>query len=230
MSFIYQTIIYKPLLNALVFLYNSVGDLGLAIILLTILIRIILFPLFHKSAVHQKKMQKIQPRIKTAQEKHKNDKAKQTEEILSIYKEENLNPFSGFLLILVQLPILIALYHIFLRIFKPEIFSGLYSFIARPESLNTSFLGLINLAENSILMVVLAALLQYLQAKLSLPKHQAGADSPAEKMARQMVFLGPILTIVVFYNFPAAVPLYWAVASLFSIFQQILINKRLDNG
>lgn len=234
MSFIYQNIIYKPLLNGLVFLYNTVSfeDLGIAIVLLTLIIRLILFPLFHKSAEYQKKVQRIQPKIKSIQEKHKHnkDKALQTQEILSIYKEEGLNPFSGFFLILVQLPILFALYHIFLKIFTPEIFNGLYSFVARPETLNAEFLGLINLAESSILMVVLAAIFQYLQGKLALPKHKSTTDSVTERMGRQMVFLGPVLTVVIFYNFPAAIALYWAVASLFSVFQQMIINKKLDHG
>lgn len=234
MSFLYQNIIYKPIFNALVFLYEnaSFGDIGIAIILLTILIRIILYPLFHKSAVYQKRMQNIQPKIKAIQDKHKHnkDKTQQTQEMLAIYKEENLNPFSGFFLILVQLPILFALYRIFLNIFKPESFDNLYSFIPKPESLNPDFLGLINLSENSILLVVLAALLQYLQAKLALSKHVSNPDSMADRMSKQMVFMGPILTVIVFYKFPAAIALYWAVASLFSVFQQIIINKKLNNG
>lgn len=226
MVFLYDTIIYNPLLNTLVFLYNTVAahDLGIAIIFLTIIIRLILYPLFHKSAKYQKKMQIIQPKLREAQEKHKNDRAKQTEVMMALYKEHNLNPFSGFLFLLVQLPILFAVYRIFLKIFTPEILNGLYSFVSRPPSLNPMFLGLINLGSRSILMVVLAAIGQYFQAKLALPAITDPKD-PAARMARQMMFLGPIFTLLIFSGLPAAVSLYWVVASLFSIGQQIIINK-----
>lgn len=230
MSYLFTTIIYRPLLNALIFFYNTVAahDLGLAIIFLTVLIRLILFPLFHKSAHHQVKMQRLQPQIKKIQELHKGDREKQTKALMDLHKEHGVNPFSGFLLLLVQLPILITLYQIVLRSLKPGAISGLYNFVSAPEILKPTFLGLIPLGERSILIVCLAALAQYFQAKLSLQSLPAGeTPTQAEKVARQMVFVGPILTVVLFWNFPAAIGLYWFITSLFSVGQQIIVNKQL---
>ncbi len=233
MSNLFHVILYQPLLNILIFLYNTIafGDLGVAIILLTILIRLILFPIFQKSARHQKRMQEIQPKIKKLQEQHKNDKEKQAKAMLELYKEHNLNPFSGFLLLLVQIPILIALYRVFAKSLAPESLSGLYSFISPPLHLNFSFLGLISLAESNILIVGLAAFLQYLQGKLSLTKPEPGhSPTPAERMTRNMVFLGPILTIVVLSRLPSALGLFWLVSSLFSVGQQLIINRETTHN
>ncbi|MDP2668875.1 MAG: YidC/Oxa1 family membrane protein insertase [bacterium] len=232
MIFLYDAIIHQPLLNALVFFYNTVAfeDFGVAIIFLTILVRIVLFPIFHKSARHQTVMQRIQPKIQQVQKDHK-DKAKQAEEMMKVYKEHNINPFSGFLFLLVQMPILIALYKIFIGVSDADFFDGLYSFVARPEFFQPLFADLINLSERSIVIVGLAALAQYFQGKLSLSaKSHDSAASQAEKIGRKMVYIGPILTIAIFYNFPAAVSLYWATSSVFGIFQQIIINKKLQHG
>lgn len=229
MLYLYDTILYYPLLNTLVFFYNTIAfeDFGLAIIFLTILTRIILFPIFHKSARHQTVMQSIQPKIQKVQKEQK-DKTKQAEEIMKVYKEHNINPFSGFLFLLVQMPILIALYQIFLSSSGPNFFDGLYGFVVKPEAFQPVFAGLINLSERSILIVGLAALAQYIQAKLALVKKNESEDaSQAEKMGRKMVYVGPIITLVIFYNFPAAVSLYWATSSVFGIFQQVIINKQL---
>src|SRR5438128_1291763 len=120
---LYNWIIYQPILNALVFLYQTVAfhDLGLAIILLTVLIRLLLYPLFHKGVRYQMVMQHLQPQIKKIQDAHKGDYEKQTQALMALYKEHEVNPFSGFLLILVQLPVLIALYHVFLSTAKPDV-------------------------------------------------------------------------------------------------------------
>ncbi len=230
MVYLYDTILYRPLLNALIFFYNTIAvhDLGLAIIFLTILIRLILFPVFHKSARHQVITQRLQPHIKRIQELHKGDREKQTKALMELHKEHGVSPFSGFLLLLVQLPILIALYQIVLQSLKPGALSGLYSFISAPEMIQPTFLHLINLGERSILIVSLAALAQYLQAKLSLTRSPVGEKpTQAEKVSRKMVYVAPIITLTLFWNFPAAIGLYWCVTSLFSAGQQIIINKQL---
>lgn len=227
----YHYALYQPLLNALVFLYNTVafGNLGLAIIFLTIAIRLLLYPLFHKSVRHQMVMQKIQPKLAKLQEEHKGDREKQYKATMDLYREHNVNPFSGFLLLFVQLPVLIALYRIFLAKLTPETLAGsLYPFVHAPEHLNYMLFGLINLESGSILLVALAALSQYFQIKLTLPKDGGTGQSPAEKMGRQMMYIGPAITLLIFYRLPAAISLYWTITSLFSIFQQGIINRQLE--
>lgn len=236
---IYTNFIYQPILNALVFVYNHLAfkDLGLAIIIVTLLVRIVLYPLFQKSARHQAVMQRLQPKIKKIQEEHKGKHEAQSAALMQLFKEHEINPFSGFLLLLVQLPILFALYHIFLDILKPETFQYLYSFIERPNEISTSFLGLIDLSKSAILdkqnsiIVVLAAIAQYFQGRLSLANTSKGANlSPAEQMSKRMLVLMPFITLMIFYNLPAAISLYWLAATVFSVIQQILINKKLNNG
>ena len=231
MSYLYNLILYQPLLNTLIFFYQKISfnDLGIAIVLLTILIRLILFPIFHKSARHQMIMRELQPKLKKIQEAHKHDRERQVKATMELYKDHKINPFSGFFLLLVQLPVLIALYQIFLNISKPESFAGkFYSFIEAPANLGTTFLGLINLNDRSIVMVVLAAIAQYFQGKLALPQNQKESQDKMAKLGRQMVIIGPIMTLVIFVNLPSAVSLYWFTSSIFSIFQQMLINRKFN--
>ncbi len=231
MIYLYQIIFYRPILNVLVYFYETIAghDFGIAIILVTLLIRLVLYPLFHKGAKHQMALQRLQPKIKKIQELHKNDKQKQTEALMGLYKEHGVNPFLSIVLLVVQLPILIALYRIILSgLGAGGIGSGLYSFIPEPHAINALFLGILDLKQRSIILVLLAALAQYFQSKLAIYRApNAGPPSPAERMARQMVFIGPIITVVIFYNLPAGVGLYWLISSLFSIIQQLIVNKHL---
>jgi len=231
MIYLYNLIFYRPILNALVFFYQTIGnhDFGIAIILTTLLIRFILAPLFHKGAHQQAVMQRIQPKIKKIQEVHRDDKQKQTQALLDLYKEHGVNPFASLLLIIIQLPILIALYGIIRSGIGADQISMLYSFISKPDVITHTFLGFINLENKNILLVILAAAAQYIQARMVLYKHTDGsALSPAEKMARQMVFIGPIITLFIFYGLPSAVGLYWLTSSLFSVAQQYIVNQKVN--
>ncbi len=213
MSTLFHNFIYQPLYETLLFLYSTVAfqDLGIAIILLTILVRIVLFPLFYKSSKNQMILQKLQPALQKIQQDHKHDKEKQAQAMMELYKTHQVNPFSSFLMLFIQLPILIALYQVFL---------------GSLPNIHSSFLGLINLQDRNIIIVGLAAITQYFQGSLALPKPTPGqALSTAEKVGRQMVFLGPALTVLILSSLPAAVGLYWITTSVFSIFQQIYINK-----
>ena len=226
----FNTYLYIPLLNILIFLYNnfSFSSLGLAIILLTLLIRIVLFPLFYKSAKSQMIMQKIQPLIQKIQHDHKEDKEKQAQALMDLYKKYKVNPFSSILMLFVQIPVLIALYSLFRADFSNMSFSTLYSFVSAPSHINTLFLGLIDLRSSSIIMVVLAAAAQYFQGILTLPKVEKGKEiSAAEKMTRQMIYYTPLFTVLVLWKMPSAIGLYWLITSLFSVGQQIYINKKV---
>jgi YidC/Oxa1 family membrane protein insertase len=231
MIYLYQAIFYRPILNVLVYFYETVAghDFGIAIILVTLLIRLILYPLFHKSAKHQMTLQRLQPKIKKLQELHKDDKKKQTEALMELYKEHGVNPFLSIILLVIQLPILISLYRIILSgLGAGGIGSGLYSFVPAPNTINALFFGILNLKQRSIILVLLAAISQYFQSRLAIYRSpDGGTPSPAERMARQMAFIGPIITIVIFYNLPAGVGLYWLVSSIFSIVQQLIVNKHL---
>lgn len=194
------------------FLYEDVtnGDLGIAIIILTVLIRTVLAPLFYKSLRQQSALRKLQPHIKEIQDRHKNDREAQGKALMDLYKEHGVNPLTSFGLLLIQLPILIALYQVFL---------------SPLPGIDQSFLGLINLQERSTLMVVIAALLQYFLGILTIDR-SAPADDPAARMGRNMVIIGPLLTVIVLYSLPAAVGLYWIATTAYSIAQQMHVSAR----
>ena len=231
MSFVFNLVIYQPLFNLLIFFYNTIAfkDFGLSIVFLTILIRLILYPLTYKMFKHQRVMQRIQGDIKKIQEVHKGDKMKQSEAMMALYKENKVNPFSSILLLLIQIPILIALYKVFNSGLNNYSASLIYPFIGKPESLNTLFLGLINLKNANILIVSLSAIFQFLQSYINIPKTEDKKD-PKAMVAKQTAFMMPILTLVLFWRLPAAIGIYWVVTSLFSLIQQIFINKSLKSN
>lgn len=229
----FHTLLYQPLFNTLVIFYNSIafGDLGVAVILLTILIRLILFPLFYKSLRQQAVMQRIQPHVKKIQEEHKHDRETQAKALMALYKEHRINPFTSFFLLLVQLPVLIALYQVFLNGFSPETFKDLYSFVAVPPEIHNMFLGLIDLGKPYMLVVGLATVAQYFQAKLAFRKSaltEQNAKNPAMQIGKQMMYMGPLLTFVFLLKLPSVIGLYWTTTSLFSVVQQVLINRSFD--
>lgn len=167
MKSLYHTFLYQPILSALIFIYHSLafGDLGFAIIILTIAIRIVLFPLFYKGAKQQALMQKIQPKLKEIQEKHKDNKERQAMELMALYKKHKINPFSSILSLVIQIPILIAIYQVLLKEAGGAIFD------------NFLFLGFINLREINLVIAVIAAVAQYIQIKISIP---APSRAPAK--------------------------------------------------
>jgi YidC/Oxa1 family membrane protein insertase len=231
MTYLYHLLFKYPILNLLIYFYQTIAlkDLGLAIIFVTLFIRLALYPFFHTGAKQQMLMQRIQPHVKRIQEQHKDDREKQAAALMELYKEHGVNPFSSILLLIIQLPILLALYRIILSGLGTGTLAGLYSFVAAPTTINKMFLGFINLGAKNIWFVLLAALAQYFQARLAVwrdPSNQS-APSQAEKTARNMAFIAPLITIIIFYNLPAAVGLYWITSSAFSVLQQLIVNKHL---
>src|SRR5580692_4740755 len=156
-TYLYHLIFKYPILNLLIFFYQTIAfhDLGLAIILVTIALRLILYPFFHTGAKQQMLMQRIQPHVKKIQEDHKDDREKQAQALMALYKEHGVNPFSSIILLIIQLPILLALYRIILyELAGAATIVGLYSFVHAPTSINSMFLGLFNLQAKNIYLVV----------------------------------------------------------------------------
>lgn len=225
---IFNQVLYLPLFNALIWLYNIIPgkDLGIAIVVLTVLIRFLLYPLSRKAIRSQKIMSKLQPKIKEIQKKYKK-KEEQMKETMALYKKYNINPIAGCLPILIQLPILIALYRVFITSLDIQRLDGLYSFVTQPDSLNVMFLGIINLSERSIFLALLAGLFQFIQSKMIMPKKglnekqmKIGNMDFSSLMSTQMVYFMPLITIFIAWNLPAALPLYWTVVTLFGVVQQ----------
>jgi len=224
---LFNTVLYLPLFNALIWLYNNVsfGDLGIAIVILTVLIRFILYPFSKKAISSQKSITALQPEIKKIQKESQN-KEEQARQMMELYKKHKVNPMAGCLPILIQLPILIALYRVFFAGLDMGRLEGLYSFIQRPETINFVFLGLVDLSKRSIVFAFLAGALQFFQSKMILGKKVGANQSKKGKpdfssmMGQQMTYFMPLLTIMIAWNMPAALPLYWIVITVFNIVQQ----------
>lgn len=222
--------LYFPLFNALVLIYDYLPghDFGLAIIFLTLIIRIILYPLSVKALKSQKALQKFQPQIQELQKKYKDDKEKQAKETLELYRKEKINPFSGLLLALIQLPILIALYRVFWNGLKPEELQYLYAFVANPVHINAMFLRIMDLSKPNLIFAALAGILQFFQTKMlmpSLPKSQQKAGDITSIMQKQMVYFFPFITVIILLRLPSALGLYWIASGIFSIAQQYIILR-----
>ena len=218
MKNLFNTILFDPLLKTLVFFYQHFHDMGLAIILLTIIVRFILLPFFYKGAKDQAIMQRLAPKIKEIQKTHKDNLSNQTQELMKLYKEHRVNPLSSLLLLIVQLPILIALYQVFLHGLKNITVSHL-------------FLNFIDLSKPNILIIILATIAAFYQGVLSLPKiDKSKVPSPTDKMTRQMALMSPMFTVIILLFLPSALGLYILIGTIFSVVQQLFINKSLKNG
>lgn len=224
---LYYSIIYEPILNLLVYLYNVLPghDIGLVIILVTIAIRLLLAPFMHKSLKSQKAMNVLQPKLNELREKHKNDREAQAKAMMELYREHKINPLSSCLPLLIQLPILIALYQVLDRALKGNL-TGLYGFITNPGSINPRFLDLIDLSQPNFAFAIVAGLAQYWQSRMMLPQNTT--DPTAKMMNVQMLYILPIISIVIAWRLPAGLPLYWIVTTLFAVGQQYYILRKKD--
>jgi len=227
----YTDFFWQPLFNALVFLYNVLPahDLGLAIVVLTIVIRLLLAPLFWKAQQSQKNMAAMQPELKKIQTELKHDREAQGKAMVELYAKHNmspLSPVSGCLVMLIQLPILFALFGVFRAILDPSQLSYLYSFVAKPALLSPISFGFLDLANRSIFLGVLAAISQYFQIKMTMPGAPVG-DEPefARAMRVQAPFLFPAVIFIAALSSPAALGLYWTVLNVFGILQELIVKK-----
>lgn len=230
----FNTILYQPLFNALVLLYWYIPgrDFGIAVILFTVIIKLAFYPLASKGIKSQKALQELQPKIKEIQEKYKTDRQKQSMALMELYKKEKVSPFSGLMPLFVQLPILIALFRLFGDSFGPKQLAFLYTFMPQLSQINTSFLGIINLAEASIILAIITGITQFFQTKMmtsaSVPSKHPSDFS--QIMQKQMLYFFPIFTVFILWRMPSAIALYWLTTTVFTIGQQYIILKRNERS
>jgi YidC/Oxa1 family membrane protein insertase len=238
MSELFHVIFYQPILNLLVFFYNIIpgNDIGVAIVVLTVLIRAILYPLNQQSIKSQKALKDLQPKIDELKKKYANDKTEQGRAMMELYKAEKVNPFSSCLPLLIQFPFLIAVYYVFRDgLTGNKALELVYSFISRPETLNPITLGFFDLSKPSIALAILAGLAQFWQAKMMVttrpPQKIAGAqdEDMMAIMNKQMVYLMPALTVFIGITFPGGLTLYWLITTLLTGLQQLYIFKKTTN-
>lgn len=236
---LFNTIFFEPLYNALVILIEIVpgADVGIAVILLTIIVKILLFPLSIKMVRSQLQTKLIQKPLEEIKIKYKNNREELGKAMFELYKKHNINPFSGFILILIQIPVIFALYWVFVKGGFPEINTDiLYSFVSIPDMVSMNFLGFINVGQaHNIILALLVGVSQYFQAKLSFPKVEArDKDKPAsfqDDMMRgmqvQIKYVLPVIITFSSYILIAVVSLYWIVSNLFAIGQELYIRQTI---
>ena len=237
MSGFFHTFLYEPIYNLLVFLVNIVpaGDIGLAVIAATLVVKFAIMPLSLAALRTQRGMQEIQPKIQALREQYKNDKERQAREMFALYREHNINPLAGFAILFIQIPVLIGLYWVFRTETLPTVdVDILYSFVPVPENATALFLGVFLLTTPSLVLALVAAVTQFFQAKyaIPLPPPPAPGTKPSlqqefgKAMTIQARYVLPLIIGVVAYT-SGAIALYFITASIFGI-GEALFRKRQE--
>lgn len=235
----FTTLLIQPIYNGFIYLIGVMpgGEVGLAIIALTLIIRVIFYPAFASSIRTQMSMQAVQGELDEINKKFKDNPTERAARTMALFKENKVRPLSGIVALLVQIPVFIALYYAFFHQGLPKIDTSLlYSFVHAPAAVNLEFLGFVNLmSPHNIALALIVAFLQYLVAHFSLARLKNGAKPLApEKAAAQrmqqnlMQYFLPILMGVVTYTLPAAVGLYFSTGNVVSLGQEWLIRKQLS--
>ena len=230
----YNTFLYEPTFNLLVWLYNVVpgNDIGIAIVLLTILIKILLFPLSNKAVKSQKILQDLQPKMEEIKRKYKDQKEKQAGALMELYKKEKVNPLGSCFPLLIQFPFLIAVFQVFRNGFKKESLDLIYPFIERPEILNSISFG-VDLSQPNAVLAVLAGAAQYWQTKMLMHKKQpikTGGAKDENMMAimnKQMMYFMPVMTVFIGFSLPGGLTLYWLITTLLTVAQQKYLFQKI---
>lgn len=224
MTSLFSLLIYKPILNLTVALYATIGfgDLGIAIVAITLVVRAALLPLSMKTARSQREMAELAPQIEKIKETHKGNTTAQSEAVMALYKAKGVSPLAGCLPLLIQLPILIGVYQVFLKIFEPSTLDLLYSFVPHPEAIAHTTLGILDISTASPLLAILAGVAQFFQARVSMANQSASPQSAA--IGKQMMYMLPVMIIVISWNLPAGLAIYWIVTSLWSIGEQLYLR------
>lgn len=222
--------------NAFVGLYNLIPDVGVVILIITVLIKVILYPLTASSIKSQKALTDLQPKLDALKKEFKGNQQRLAQETMKLYKENKVNPMASCLPLLIQLPILIALYYVLQKGLTANNFDLLYSFVKNPGQINTVSFGLVDLKNASIVLAVLAGASQFWQTKMMMrrkaPK-EAGEGAKDENMMsmmnKQMLYFMPVITVFIGMKLPGGLTLYWLLSTVLTALQQVVVFKRQNS-
>ncbi len=232
----FHTYLYVPIYNLLIFFVGIVpnGDVGIAVIVVTIVVKIIITPFSISAVKTQRRMKFLEPQMKVIKEKYKDNKEKQALETLALYKNNGVKPFSSIFASFLQLPVIISLYLVFSHehLVAPNV-SIIYSFISFPAHISPLFLGLFSTTGHTIILTGIAVIAQFLQAYLTIPvpeKPENGVATGAEEFSRalslQSRFILPVIIGVVAYA-SGALALYFITSSIIGIIQEYYVRYEL---
>lgn len=233
----FHAVFYDPIYNALVALVALIpgGDVGIAVILVTLLIRLILLPFSLSAARTQRAMKMLEPKIKELKEKYKNDKEKEALETLALYREAKVNPFASILTVFIQIPVLLALYWVFY--YEPFSTASaismtrLYAFTPIPHAISLQFLGFMSVTGKSVVLAILAGATQFLQAHMALsgtmkPSGIKGMQGDFQKvMGMQLKYVFPFLIGTISYTTGGAIALYFITTNLAGSLQEWHVRR-----
>ncbi len=233
---LYNFFIKTPIYNGLIFILAIIpgGDVGLAVIIITIIVKLVILPISHKSIKAQADIKGLEGEINKIKEKYK-DSQEQAVKIMSLYKEHGVNPFSGIFLLFLQIPIILALYFVFqggIDINSPVI----YSFVPKPAAISYTLFYIFDISKPSYILAILVGLTQFLQAKLALPPIKpVKSDGPASfqeeftrGMSLQTQYFLPAFIAFISYKLDAAISIYWITNNIFSICHELFVKKKAE--
>ncbi len=232
MKNLWNTFIYEPIYNGLIFIaqHLSFADVGIAVIILTIVVRLVIFPLSKKSIISQYKMRALEPKLREIKARGLTREA-EAQETFALYKAEKINPFSGCLYLIIQLPVLLALYFALMNgVTQPD---HLYNFLST-DGLSSMFLGIIDITKPFLPLAILAGITQAIQAFLApqptVTDDQSFQGQFTKSLAVQTRYVLPLVIIFIANTLASAVSLYWTVANLFSIGQELYVRRQIKQG
>lgn len=241
---LFNEIVFKPILNSLIFIYQYVGDFGITIIIITIVLKLILFPITRKGYESQRALAKIQPRIRELQEQYKDDKEKLALETMNLYRQLNVKPFGFFIPFIIQIVVLIALYRVIFIAVNNGFQNYLYPFSPHIDKISLLFFGAIDFSKPNIIIAFVAAATQLLSSYLIMKRNQPKKEEPqkienqsqasasdfAKTFSKQIMYFMPAMTFIVGLQFPAALVFYWFISTSLGILEmQLLYNVFLKD-
>jgi YidC/Oxa1 family membrane protein insertase len=236
----FHTILYVPIYNILIFFTDTFGgDVGLALIGASVIVRLVILPLSLSAIKTQRAMRDIQPELKAIEQKNKNNPELRAKEQFALYKKYDIHPFASLLTVFIQLPILICLYLVIRHESLSHVnLSILYPFIHAPMTMSPLFLGLVMITTPNLILAIITAATQFLQAYYAIPvppkKVRKAGDTAPESMqeefgraiALQSRFMLPLVIGFVSYT-SGAIALYFITSNVIMILQELLVRKTI---
>ena len=217
-------VLTKPIFNAMNFFYLYVGNFGISIMIVTIIIKLVMFTFANKSYRSMKRMKNLQPQMERLKELYADDKARLNQEIMGLYKREKINPISGCLPLLIQIPVFFSIYkvlYVTIEMRHAPFFGWIHDLSAPDPTTIFNLFGLLHFSPPTFLMIgvwpIIMALTMYLQQKMS--------PQPADPVQAMVMKFMPLMFLFMFSSFPAGLLIYWSWNNILSIGQQSYINK-----
>ena len=233
MKFLFDALLYQPIFNLFVLVYHLIPDVGVVIVIMTVMLKAVLYPFTAASLKAQKSLADLQTQVDQIKKKYPNDKDRVNREMLELYRVNKVNPLGSCLPLIIQLFISIALYYVLRAGLTSDDFTKLYSFVPNPGHINTVSLGWLDLSQSrNIVLALLAGASQFWVSRMMVRKRPPAAVGPGGKdedmmamVNKQMLYFVPVITVFAGLQFPAGLALYWFFSTLLTGFQQLVLFR-----